>query len=209
MKAIKVALFEDHPATAAGTQSLLEQQEQIEVVAWSATLEDLHNQLQNLPIDLLIADVIAPGNEGLRLFKEMRETRPQLPIIAYTALNNRSLANHLRAMGVKGLVNKRKPFDELIKGIEIVSDGGICFSQLESTTHSTPKNSVRIEALSARELEILQLIAKGLLTKEIASRLQISTNTVSAHRTKLFEKLHVQNLGELLQEARQLGYLDD
>lgn len=208
LEPIKIALFEDHPMTAMGLQVQLEQYPSFHVVGVFDALLPLYHQLNTVSVDLLIADVIVPGAEGLSLFSEVTVQYPNLPIIAFTALNNPSLKLHLHNLGIRGFVNKRKPMTHLLEAIETVISGGSYFPDLPGS-QELKTNSEPIEPLSVREKEILNQIAKGLLTKEIAAKLGISMNTVMAHRTKLFQKLKVQNLGELLLTARNLGYIDD
>lgn len=202
---IKVLIFEDHPMTAQGLKAQLEQQEHISVYGIYDDISQLIEAVKIGSIDLLIADVVVPGTEGLTVFQKIKKLYPELRVLAYSALNNVSLQVHLQQLGIQGFVNKRQSFGELLQAVHTVLSGQSHFPGLPQVEQAYESP----QALSEREKEILLLVARGLLTKEIALELDISTNTVMAHRTKLFQKLQVQNLGELLQAARHLGYVED
>lgn len=202
---IRVLLFEDHPMTAQGLKAQLEQEKQMQVCGMCDELSELLETINTENPDLLIADVVVPGAEGLAVFQHIKKLHPELPVLAYSALNSVSLQVHLQQLGVQGFVNKRQSFSELLKAVHAAISGLSHFPGLPKVQQGYE----RPQELSDREKEVLQLIAQGLLTKEVASELNISTNTVMAHRTKLFQKLQVQNLGELLQAARHLGYVED
>jgi len=205
LHSVKVLIFEDHPMTAQGLKAQLEQQEHMSVYGIYDNVSELLEAVKTEAPDLLIADVVVPGAEGLTVFQQVKKMHPELRVLAYSALNNASLQVHLQQLGIMGFVNKRQSFAALLQAVHAILSGKKHFPGLPNVE----KAYEGPQELSAREKEILLLIARGLLTKEVALELGISTNTVMAHRTKLFQKLQVQNLGELLQAARHLGYVED
>lgn len=204
---IDIALFDDHPLLMAGLRVALEQQQTLKIMWTAADYEALRQQLNSQPVRLLIADVIAPGTEGLRLFRHLAENHPELSVIAYTSLNNLTLMRELYKLGVKGFVNKRQPMVVLTQAIEAVLEGRLYYPQ----TFPLPKRkqqtlNITRHKLTQREEEVLYLIMEGLLSKEIAHELKLSINTVNVHRTNLFQKFEVQNVAELIKQATYLGF---
>ena len=203
-----IAIFDDHPVLGAGLQSTLNKLSGLHVDLVASDLMQLLEDLKAGDFDLLIADVVAPGLEGLQLFHAMEKEMPNLPVIAYTSLNNISLMRQLYQLNVKGFVNKRESIAVLTQAIEAVLAGGYYYPFTFKVPVSGKKPSFDAITLTTRELEILRLIADGFLSKEIAHQLQLSINTVNVHRGNLFNKFQVQNAGELIREASRLGYIE-
>ena len=203
---IDIALFDDHPMLMAGLQAALEQQPACKVLWTASAFDELQQKLNKQPIQLLLADVIAPGVEGLKLFRYLADEHPKLSVIAYTSLNNLTLMRELYKLGVKGFVNKREPLIMLHRAIEQVMAGKYHYPQ----AFPLPKRSIGPDhprlLITQREEEVLHLIMEGLLSKEIAHRLGVSINTVNIHRSNLFQKFEVQNVAELIKKAAHLGY---
>ena len=207
---IDIAVFEDHPLLAAGLKAQLEQDHLLRLVWSTGDFKAFTQSLVAQPVGLLIADVIAPGVEGLRLFRYMADRHPKLPVIAYTSLNNLTLMRELYKLGVKGFVNKREPITVLQQAIERILSGQPAYpSSFPLPKSRTGLNGQEGIILTQRESEVLRLIIGGLLSKEIADRLGLSINTVNVHRTHLFEKFEVQNLAELIRQATYLGFVQD
>lgn len=204
---IHIAILDDHPILSAGIQSLLEQEPRFRVTAVVESLPDLERVLSTKPINVLIADVVVPGLEGLTLFKTMQSHHPKVKVIAYTQLNNITLAKQLIYLGVRGFVNKQKRPEKLMTAILKVVSGEPSFPDRFSHLLKQRKAQHPPIQLTPQELKILILVSQGRLSKEIASELQISPNTVRVHRSHLFEKLSVQNMGELIHEALRLGLI--
>ena len=138
-----------------------------------------------------------------RFSKHLKEAR----ILVFSGYQNTSLLKDLLQAGAHGFVEKTSPLAELKKGAEIVSNGGTFFSpataQLlrEVVLNPGPNNKAGLSALTAREREILQLIAESNTTREIAKRLNISTKTADNHRSNLMKKLNLHDVASLTRYA--------
>lgn len=204
---IKVAIFDDHPMILCGIGAMFSDIDSIDIVMTATTLAELETQLKSTEIDVLVADVIAPDAQGLKLFKHVTQTYPNVEVVAYTSLNNALLITSLVTIGVKGFVNKREPFQKLVEAVKTAAQGNYFIPPaFEHLTKGRKRETMLVE-ISKREHQILQLIINGFLTKEIAAKLEISINTVDNHRTNLFKKFGVQNLAELIREANNLGFV--
>lgn len=204
---ITIGIFDDHPILAHGLRSMLAEHSHLSVSFVALTHDDLALHLEREQPMLLFCDVVAPGVEGLDLFKYVASNFPTVAMIAYTTLNSAILVENLLAIGVKGFLNKRQPESHVLATIDTVCAGNIAVpAQFDFLVRSRSQDKQAIE-LSDREKQILGKIIAGRLTKEIADELNISKNTVENHRAKLFRKLDVQNVAELIKKAMNLGYL--
>ena len=171
------------------------------------TRDGLINALPHCQLDVLIMDVVAPDVEGLELFKEVHQKFPEIAVLAYSTLKSPLLVENLLAIGVQGYVNKRQSESELLEALNTIVSGKTWvpeqYRHLAVRGGSTRTTPVE---LSAREQEIIRLILDGMLSKEIAHELGISQKTVENHRHRLFRKLEVNNVAELLKKAISLGY---
>lgn len=164
--------------------------------------------------DFVILDVMLPGLNGaevLRRFsKHLRNTR----VLVFSGYQNPSLVRELLQAGAHGFVEKAAPLSELKKGIEIVSHGGSYFgpevAQMLREAVLNPQSNQKkgVEVLTAREREILQLIAESYSTKEVARKLDISVKTAENHRTNLMKKLDLHDVASLTRYAIQHGIID-
>ena len=201
----RIAIFDDHPVLSMGLQSFLEMEGGFHVKVIAETLEELMEALEDEPVDVLIADVVAPGVEGLTLFKTMHTRFPNIKVIAYTTLSNNSLIKQLLLLGVKAYVHKRESPERLRAAVLAVLEGKTALPEKYRHLAGIKPELNAPVSLTQKEMQVLDMICKGKLSKEIGEELQISVNTVRVHRSHLFQKLQVQNVGELIQEAYRLG----
>ena len=150
--------------------------------------------------DVVLVDINLPGMSGIECVSKLRAQLPQLPMMMITTYEEAELIfNSLRA-GAKGYLLKNTPPAELVQAIEQVHAGGapmslqIARKVVDHFCRQQPSSD--IEQLSKREEEVLALLAKGLLYKEISETLSISLATVRTHVHRIYEKLHVQSRTE-------------
>jgi len=146
--------------------------------------------------DVVLVDINLPGMDGIELVKNLKLKLPALQVLILTSYEESQLIfNALRA-GASGYLLKKMIPSELIPAIELVRAGGAPMSvqiarQVVSYFHQIEKPSSEVEKLSKREAEVLALLAKGYLYKEISDQLGISVTTVRSHLKQIYEKLHV------------------
>lgn len=209
-RVIRVAIVDDHPALREGTASLLSREPDIEVVAILGSLAEIRALIDGEdPPDVVVQDIRLGEESGLRMLsgegtamaagqpRPLGATRPA--IILWTAYDYPQYAAYAYRAGAAGFVVKTAPTAELIAAIRRVADGGVHFS-------SRPDLGTR--PLSGREREVLARIVDGRSNDEIAGELGVTTRTVEAHLTRLYERFGVHSRTELATRAVREGWLD-
>lgn len=164
--------------------------------------------------DFVILDVMLPGLNGAEVLRRFSKQLHNTRVLVFSGYQNPSLVRELLQAGAHGFVEKAAPLSELKKGIEIVANGGSYFgpevAQMLREAVLNPQNSAKkgMEVLTAREREVLQLIAESYSTKEVARKLNISVKTAENHRTNLMKKLDLHDVASLTRYAIQHGIID-
>ncbi|MBS1636958.1 MAG: response regulator transcription factor [Bacteroidetes bacterium] len=207
MKKIALGIFDDHPLTGKGiAHFFVNETDTIEVSFIKNTKADLLAQLETQNPEILVLDIIAPEVNGLELFELLHKKYPKIKLIAYTSLSSPILVENLLAIGVKGYINKKQPATDLLMAVRMVNDNSIYVP--DDYSHLIKKfREISNNNLSAREVEILKLIAQEKTSAKIAEELNLSINTIESHRKNIFYKLQVKNVAGMIMEAARLGYL--
>jgi two-component system invasion response regulator UvrY len=155
--------------------------------------------------DLVILDLSMPGRGGLDVLKELRAQRPKTPVLVLSMYAEKQFAVRAFRAGAGGYLTKAGTAAELLKAVEHILAGGryvsaVLAEQLAAELGHTD-GGVLHERLSAREFEILRLIASGKTVKEIAHELALSGNTISTYRTRILEKMKMRTNAELTNYA--------
>ena len=159
------------------------------------------------PWDLIILDISMPGRGGLDVLKEIRAQNPKVPVLMLSMYIERQFAVRAFRAGANGYLTKASAGAELIRAVERILAGGHYVStdlaeHLVTVLSGTQNQTDMLhERLSAREFEILRLIASGKTVKEIAAELCLSGNTISTYRTRILEKMKMHTNAELTQYA--------
>lgn len=201
---IRVAIVDDHPALREGTASLLEREPDIEVVALVGTLDEIRALLDGPhPPDVVVQDIRLGEESGLRMLTgEHSAVAPDAPsarIILWTAYDYPQYAAFAKRAGASGFVVKTAPVAELIGAIRAVDSGGTHFG-----THA----DLGVTPVTTRELEVLRLVVDGMSNDQVGVELGITTRTVEAHLTRLYERSGTQSRTELATRALREGWLD-
>jgi DNA-binding NarL/FixJ family response regulator len=209
-KKTKVLLVDDHPVLRRGVAEIINGEYDLEVCGEASTLADAYSAVGKLKPDLMIIDISLDGNNGIELMKELSNRWPTLPLLAYSMHDEQIYAERALRAGAKGYVMKQHPPETLIEAIRQILKGKIFLSEQMSDrllgklvgagVSATPSQSP-IEKLSDRELEVLQLIGKGMTTSQIADKLCLSVKTIETYREHLKQKLNLQSGPELTRYA--------
>ncbi|TXR53150.1 response regulator [Reinekea thalattae] len=206
-QAIQVAVVDDHPLFRRGVVELLNDSEQMQVIAEYNNAFSLLDNLEAAYPDILLLDLQMPDKDGLTLLKQLRECNEQLKIVIMTACTEQEKMLEALKYGANGYLQKDTPPDELLSHLLSVIDGNIALnadavtsiashlresSQLESTN-----NHATLADMTERERETLLYIAKGLNNKLIARELGISDGTVKVYVKNLLRKLGMHSRLEL------------
>ena len=200
---ISVAIVEDVRGTRENLVELLNRAPGLRCVGASSSGEDAVRDLPALAPDVVLMDINLPGMSGVQCTAQLKSRLPQMQILMLTAYENSDLIFESLRSGANGYLMKNTEPDEIIHAIEQVHAGGSPMSmqiarKVVSHFQEIKKPSAEFEQLTPREKEILSLLAKGFLYKEIADQLQISLHTVRGHVHLVYEKLHVQSRSEAI-----------
>ena len=170
------------------------------------TAEEALYDLPKLRPDIVIMDINLPGMSGIECIKLVKDKSPGSQFMMFTVYENDEKVFEALKAGASGYLLKNTGLVQLIEALKELYNGGSPMSaniarKLVTVFREKEVSPGSVEALSNRENEILQLLAKGLLYKEIANQLNISVSTVRQHIHHIYEKLHVQNRTEAINKA--------
>ena len=200
MSLTKVYIVDDHQMLIDGLKALLTDEPAISIIGESSSSKQALNHILNLRPNIVLTDINMPEMDGVELTKEIKKNSPETKIIALSMFGERETIYDMLKAGVSGYILKNTGKAELLNAIDTVSKGGTFFSDEVST--EMLKASVISESkeitLSAREIEIIELIAKEYPNAKIAETLFISERTVETHRKNIFRKTDTKGVLGLL-----------
>jgi DNA-binding NarL/FixJ family response regulator len=216
MKKLRILLADDHKVVRDGLRLLIETQRDMRVVGEAADGKEALRQARDLKPDVVVMDLSMPELNGLQATERLKAERSPVKVVALTVHEDPSYLLQLCKAGAVGYVLKRSAGDDLIKAIRVVAGGGLHFDPvLASKALTSPagepssKNGLHQTDLSAREKEVLILLAWGYSNKEVAGELNLSTKTVETYRVRINEKLHFRSRAEIVQYALRQGWLNE
>lgn len=202
---MRILLADDHGVMRKGLQLMLAD---IYKDAKFGNAEDCREALESVLAhhwDLVILDVSMPGRGGLDVVKEIKAHRPKTPVLMLSMHAEHQFAIRALRAGASGYLTKASAGSELLRAVERVLAGGryVSAALAEQLAAELGHNgdAVLHERLSAREFEILRMIASGKTVKEIAYELKLSGNTISTYRTRILEKMKMRTNAELTHYA--------
>jgi len=203
---ISVAIVEDLDAVRNGLKDFISLSTDFLVVGVFKTGEEALAELPKISPDIVIMDINLPGMNGIECIRRVKDKSPGTQFMMFTVYENDEKVFEALKAGASGYLLKNTGLLEIVESVKELYDGGSPMSaniarKLVNLVRDTGKETAFMDVLSNREKEILQLLAKGLLYKEIANQLQITTGTVRVHIHKIYEKLHVQNRTEAINKA--------
>jgi two-component system response regulator NreC len=204
---IRIALADDHVIVRQGLKSLLER-EGFQVVAEASDGQEALRIVQSLQPDIAIMDISMPTLNGLNAAREISRSSPKTKIILLTQHDESQYVSEALDAGVKGYVLKNQVASDLLLAIRQVSGGQVYLSPGVSRAIMEAYNSKSEKSrnpLTLRERQVLQLIAEGKSTKDVASLLGISVKTAESHRTRLMQKLDIHETASLVLYAVRHG----
>jgi two-component system, NarL family, response regulator NreC len=204
---ITVLLVDDHVLVRRGLRRILEDDSDIVVVGEADNGEEPVRVTRRLRPRIVLMNCSMPGTNGLLATRQIVESQPETAVLMLSMYSEDSWVLQALEAGARGYLLKDTADVDLVSAIKRVAAGELVLDAKVSKPSPKKGNGVR-ELLTERQLEILELIVEGKATKEIASRLGISVNTVSAHRTNLMNILRVRNTAELVVYAVRQGLVN-
>jgi DNA-binding NarL/FixJ family response regulator len=208
---VRVLIVDDHPMTREGLHTALSTAEDIEVVGEAVDGEEAVAKATELTPDVIFMDIRMPKMNGLEATRKIRETQPDVKIILFTVEDSRVTISEAIQAGVNGYLLKDVSSDELVKAARLAMEGkAIIHPALTQAFIEEAQSAGRRheEPLSPRETQILQMVAYGSTTKEVASKLTISPHTVKTHLERIFEKLRANDRAEAVAIALRRGLVE-
>lgn len=211
-------LVDDHPVFREGLKSIIGRNSAYEVVGEVGSGSEALQLVAKLHPDLVLLDLVLPDQTGIGIISEILDTSPQSRVMVVSMHSKVDYITEAFKAGAKGYVVKDSASDKLLEGMKAVLQGE-CF--MDSTVSQTvvsrlwhePRRKEMLKdgaygSLTAREQEILVLLAEGKSVKEIGNKLFISTKTVENHRSNIMHKLDLHNIHDLIRYAAKIGLID-
>ncbi len=203
---ITLAIVEDLDEVRDGLKNFIGLSSDFKVLDTFKTAEEALYDIPKLKPDIVIMDINLPGMNGIECIRQVKDKSPETQFMMFTVYENDEKVFEALKAGASGYLLKNTGLVQLIEALKELHIGGSPMSaniarKLVTVFRDKEKNREPVKALSNRENEILLLLSKGLLYKEISDQLSISTATVRQHIHKIYEKLHVQNRTEAINKA--------
>lgn len=216
-EAIKVAVADDHTLFREGLKLIVNSSEGLKLIFEAENgqvLLDGITKMTELP-DVVLLDLKMPVKDGIETTKELRILYPEIKILILTMIDQDDYIIHLLDMGASGYLLKNSSAEDVQRAIFSVKDSGFYFNDHVSKVmldglkrkRSSPPMLDAMTKISAREIEVCELMAEGFTTQEIADKLFISARTVETHRKHLMEKLDAKNTAGIIYRALKEGLL--
>lgn len=208
----KILLVDDHKILRDGICSLVKGYNDIEVIGEAPDGKTALQMVRELHPDLVIMDISMPDMNGIDATRKIRNEHPDIKVIALSMHHDKQFVAEIFRAGASGYLIKDSAFDELDHAIRVVMSGktyinpqiaSLVVESLVSNSSNPPPHSFAL--LTEREREVLQLIAEGRSTKQIASDLSVSSKTVESHRRQVMGKLNIRSVAELTKFAIREG----
>jgi DNA-binding NarL/FixJ family response regulator len=209
--ALRFLLADDHPVVRRGLRTLLEQQPEWQVVAEAGTGREAVEQASTLRPDLAILDISMPTLNGLEATRQILKTLPQTKILILTVHDSDSLIDQILSAGARGYLLKSDAGKELVTAVNALREDKMYFTPriaqlilegyLQGKRQPPAEGDRDVLRLTPREREVLQLLAEGKSSKEVAVSLDISVKTAETHRSNIMQKLDCHSAAQLVRYA--------
>ena len=206
MKKIRILIADDHGVVRTGLRLQLEQNTMFEVVGEATEGREAVRMADELHPDIVIMDIAIPNLNGIQATAQLTKKNPQIGVIILSMYSDETYLTRTLAAGAKGYLLKENADMDLHNAVQAVAQGKPFFSPaiantlLEDYMRELQQRGLQdsYDLLTDREKEILQLLAEGRSNKEVAGTLNLSTNTVETHRTRIMQKLDLHSAAEIV-----------
>jgi len=206
----RVLIVEDHQVVAEGLAALINDQKDMKVVGQAGTVAESVGLAAELKPDLVLIDFRLTDGTGADAATAIRQLRPETKLIFLTREDSDAARFAALEAGASGFIHKSRAAQEVVDAIRTVADGGNLFTprSIAQLLNSRREVEAQLEKLTAREKEVLRLMAEGIASRDIASKLGISYTTVRTHIRSLGSKLGVHSKLEAIVKARELALVE-
>ena len=219
MPPIRLMLVDDHQVVRTGLKSFLEAQPNLQVVDEANNgREAIEHALKSRP-DIVLMDITMPEMDGLEATRALKRLWPEAVVLALTVHEDKVYFMEMLAAGASGYLTKQAASDELVQAIQTVAQGHVYLQPAlarwllddyqrlvaEKPLLAEAESAIGLDALSVRELEVLELVAQGLNNAEIGERLKLSPKTIARHRERIMNRLNLHSRTDLVKFAIRTG----
>jgi len=205
---IKVLIADNHPIVRMGIKNVLNSVSDFEIIDDVATTTELFTKLKTLTPDVVILEMDIPEINGIASLRKLKQEYPDIKVLIYSGQSEDVYALSTIRAGAFGYLSKTADLDYIISAVRKVSEGNMFITnelaQRLAFDEGTQKPRRFFRKLSTREVEVLKLLASGKRNKDVALGLNLNEKTVSTYKARLMKKLNVDNLVDLLQQAKAL-----
>jgi DNA-binding NarL/FixJ family response regulator len=209
---MRILICDDHPIVRKGLREILEQEGAPATIGEAASAAEGLELARKKPWDAVVLDITMPGRSGLELLKQLREERPNLPVLVLSVHPAEQYAIRVLRAGASGYLTKESAPDELVTAVRRIVRGGRYISPSVGETLvadlGRPAGQLPHHDLSDREFEIMLQLASGKRVSEIGAALNLSVKTVSTYRARILQKLNLKTTAEIMRYAVTHGLVD-
>ncbi|MBS0543038.1 MAG: response regulator transcription factor [Proteobacteria bacterium] len=207
---VRLILADDHQMFRHALRALLEKDMHMTVVAEASSGDELLDIVRQVQADVVCIDIAMPGMNGIEATRRLLAIQPGIKVIGLSAFSDRQFVMDMLNAGATGYVTKAEAGDELLRAIQTVRKGRsyLCPDVAATVTSALMENMQMATAaprISARERQVLQLIAEGHTSVRIAERLHVAPSTVEVHRRNIMRKLDLHSVADLTRYAIRNG----
>jgi len=207
MDKIKILMADDHPVVRAGIRGMLETQPDFEVIAEAENGQEALDQVVKLKPDVVLMDLRMPEMDGVEAIGKIKESHPEIHIMVLTTYDTD--ADIVRAVeaGATGYLLKDAPREELFRAVRGTAKGETVLASVVAARLMGKVRDHGEQALSAREIDVLMLVARGASNQDVAGKLHVSTATVKSHLIQIYQKLGVSDRTAAVTTAIEHGII--
>lgn len=207
-KVHRILLVDDHPLLREGLAQLMGREPDLEVCGQAEDVTGALKAIEELAPDLVTVDISLPGPSGMTLLKDIQARYPTLPVLVISMHDESLYAERALRAGARGYLNKQEASRKAIAAVRRILEGELYLNERVATRMvsklmggEVDPSATPLDQLSDRELEVYQLVGRGLGPSQIASELHLSVKTIQSHKANIRQKLGLENARELALHA--------
>jgi len=203
----KILLVDDHPLVREWLTNLINEEPDFEVCGQAGNAREALGLIGTLTPQIVVVDISLDSGSGLELIKDFKTQDPKVHALVLSMHDEALYAERAMRAGAAGYIMKREATSKVLDALRTVRAGGLFFSHTvnamlaQKLVQGSANKPTAVEALSDRELEVFQLLGRGLNTRQISEQMSVSFKTIQAYCARIKEKLNLANINELIFHA--------